>query len=703
MKHEFRPEVQALRALAVMLVVTFHLWPHRVPGGYIGVDVFFVISGFLITSHLARELLATNGIKLRGFYARRIRRLLPAAFFVLGVALIASFALARTADLSIILRDVLASALYSVNWVLAASSVDYFAADDAVSPVQHYWSLAVEEQFYLLWPLILLLAWIPRRLSVVYATLTVVFITCFVYSIWGSIAFQSFAYFATPAHGWEFAAGGLLALFLRGRSALGGLWAALVSWAGWGAIVSSAFLFTAASPFPGWIALLPVVGTLAVLVAGAPQARWSPAAVASWKPVQFTGDVSYSLYLWHFPPIILLTAALDRDLVAVEKLLILLACFVLAWLTKRYIEDPVRVLPRLQTPKLTFLAAAGATAVLVIATVLPALGLSKSYADGAQEALEVSRSALEGSPTPERTDAECFGALASIDPLSCPGSRVPLPGYGPEFAAADNFDTWSEQLGGDDPYFVPDCATVPGTGISECWYRSGVEDAFTVAIPGDSHAGHWLPAILTLGRENGWDVIRYRESGCRLALEVYDSTTPHGLDCRAWKEDIVPYLERADWVDLAVVSASVNSVYLSRANPPSVDEFAQGFLRVWEPWLRAGKKIVVMSDGPGYPVSVPGCVESAMGDDSPCSVPRRAVAFEDPLLVAAAAIDEPGFGSYDTMQVLCDETLCHPVVGGLITHKDGGHIAASFMVTMAPLIAPTIEQVAPEAFEHPLL
>ena len=135
MKHEFRPEVQALRALAVMLVVTFHLWPHRVPGGYIGVDVFFVISGFLITSHLARELLATNGIKLRGFYARRIRRLLPAAFFVLGVALIASFALARTADLSIILRDVLASALYSVNWVSAASSVDYFAADDAVSPV----------------------------------------------------------------------------------------------------------------------------------------------------------------------------------------------------------------------------------------------------------------------------------------------------------------------------------------------------------------------------------------------------------------------------------------------------------------------------------------------------------------------------------------------------------------------------------------
>lgn len=169
----------------------------------------------------------------------------------------------------------------------------------------------------------------------VYATLTVVFITCFVYSIWGSIAFQSFAYFATPAHGWEFAAGGLLALFLRGRSALGGPWAALVSWAGWGAIVSSAFLFTAASPFPGWIALLPVVGTLAVIVAGAPQARWSPSAVASWKPVQFTGDVSYSLYLWHFPPIILLTAALDRDLVAVEKLLILLACFVLAWLTCR--------------------------------------------------------------------------------------------------------------------------------------------------------------------------------------------------------------------------------------------------------------------------------------------------------------------------------------------------------------------------------
>jgi hypothetical protein len=133
-----------------------------------------------------------------------------------------------------------------------------------------------------------------------------------------------------------------------------------------------------------------------------------------------------------------------------------------------------------------------------------------------------------------------------------------------------------------------------------------------------------------------------------------------------------------------------------------VDEFAEGFLRVWQPWLRAGKRVLVMSDGPHYPDPVPGCVADSIDDASPCSLPRRVVAFEDPLTVAASALsNDPNVGYYDAMQVLCDETYCHAVVGGLITHKDRGHIAASFMVTMAPLIAPTIEQVAPEAFDAP--
>ncbi len=700
MRDGIRPEIQALRALAVLLVVVFHLWPNRVPGGYVGVDVFFVISGFLITSHLAKELLSTNTIELGRFYARRIRRLLPAAFLVLGVTLIASFLIAQTSDLLIILRDILASALYSVNWVLAASSVDYFAADDAASPVQHYWSLAVEEQFYLLWPLILLLAWIPRRLSVVYAALGVVFVACLAFSIWGAIAFQTFAYFSTPAHGWEFAAGGLVALATRQGAVLHGRWLPMLSWAGWTAIVASAFIFTAQSPFPGWIALLPVLGTLAVIAAGSPEARWSPTAIASWRPVQFTGDVSYSLYLWHFPPIILIPTLIGRELGAVDKVLIFVGCILLAWLTKKYVEDPARTWPRLQARSPTYAAAAGATAVLVLATAIPLAAQDTSYADNSQAAFETTLQILEGIPPtdPDAVDPACFGALASVAPEQCPDTRVPAEGYGPEFAAADNFDTWSERLANEDPYFTPDCAMVGDTGISECWYRTGDDDAFTVAIPGDSHAGHWLPAILTLGQENGWNVIRYRESGCRLALGVYDSTTPHGLDCKAWKDAIVPYIRDAEWIDLVVTSASMNSIYLTRENPPTVEEFEQGFLRVWEPWLAAGKKVIAMTDGPGYLDSVPGCVEADIADDSPCSVPRDTVALEDPILGAASAIEHPGFGFYDTLQVLCDETWCHPVVGGLITHKDRGHIAATFMVTMTPLIEPTFASVAPEAF-----
>ncbi len=199
------------------------------------------------------------------------------------------------------------------------------------------------------------------------------------------------------------------------------------------------------------------------------------------------------------------------------------------------------------------------------------------------------------------------------------------------------------------------------------------------------------------GRD-GWDVIRYRESGCRLALDVYDSETPNGIECRAWKEDIVPYITESDDIDLVTTSASVNGIYLLRPNPPTVAEFSQGFLRVWEPWLESGKRLFVMSDGPSYGESVPACVERQITEPSPCAKPRDVVSFEDPLTRASELIDDQDFGYFDVIPVLCDEDLCHPVVGGLIAHKDGSHIAATFMVTMAPILASRFEDLVPGAF-----
>ena len=549
--------------------------------------------------------------------------------------------------------------------------------------------------------MLLILAWIPRRRAIVTAALVGVFVVCFVYSVWGAYSFREFAYFATPAHGWEFAAGGLLALLLPQTGLTGGRRLTLVSWLGWSAIIGSAFVLDSSSPFPGWIAVLPVAGTLAVIAAGLPDARWSPSALIRLRPVQSIGDMSYSLYLWHFPLIVLGAAALGRALHLHESVLILLLSFGLGWLTKRLVEDPVRRWPRLQGAKPTFASAAGATALLVGVSVLPYSLLENTYTDTAKDALGAVTEVLEtgADDTGSTGEASCFGALATLTPDECPNSHQPTAEYDPSFAALDNFDTWSETMSEFDPYFDSECRTIPDTSIDECTYSAGVDDAFTVAIVGDSHAGQWLPAVLTLGRENGWDVIRYRQSGCRLALDVYDSDTAHGVACRQWKEEIVPFITRSSSIDLVTTSAATSGIYVRDTWPDPAD-FERGFLDVWNPWLASGKKLLVMSDGPSYTGPIPACVEAYFDELSPCSRPRDEVAPLDPLVGAAAQVEHSNFGFIDTLSILCDDSTCHPVVGGLIAHKDGGHIAATFMVTATPIVAPEFRALAPEAF-HP--
>jgi peptidoglycan/LPS O-acetylase OafA/YrhL len=315
-----RVEIQALRALAVSLVVLYHVVPLRLPGGYVGVDVFFVVSGSLITAHLLREVERTGRIRLAPFWARRARRLLPASLLVLLVSVAATVVWVPQTYWQGWLREIGASALYVENWVLAGDAVDYLAHTNAASPAQHYWSLSTEEQFYLAWPLLVALAsWVAVRLGVrrrtalgaLFGLLTLV---SFLWSLWTTQVSPPDAYFTTPTRAWEFSLGGLLALWTAtppaGREQL----RSLVSWTGFGAIAITALTYTGETPFPGTAALLPVLGTVAVIWAGAPRHDWSPTAVADFGPVRFLGNVSYSAYLWHWPLVVVLPFALGHPL-----------------------------------------------------------------------------------------------------------------------------------------------------------------------------------------------------------------------------------------------------------------------------------------------------------------------------------------------------------------------------------------------------
>ncbi|WP_432493881.1 acyltransferase family protein [Kineococcus gypseus] len=371
----FRPDVEGLRAVAIGLVLLFQAGVPSFGAGLIGVDVFFVISGFLITGLLVREAERTGRVSLRDFYARRARRILPSAAFVLLVTLVGSVLLLPERT-SAIARDVVAAGAQVANWWML--SFDVHALDPVAehSPVKHYWSLAVEEQFYVVWPLLVLLVArrarrepgaLRRRLAVALGVLSAV-------SLVASVVITSqaglFGYLSTITRAWQFGVGGLLALatpWLAARCREGRA-ASRLRAAGWaGALVLglSAGLATR-FPYPGAVALVPTLAAAAVIAAGtAGVARGSVAQVLSWPLVRTCGRLSYVWYLWHVPAVVLAVQVLGARhwavLLAVELLAVVPAA-----LTARFVERPLRFSPLVAaSPRRGLLLGAVTTAVVV--------------------------------------------------------------------------------------------------------------------------------------------------------------------------------------------------------------------------------------------------------------------------------------------------------------------------------------------------
>lgn len=363
-KTGFRPDIQALRALAVGLVVFHHLWPTVLTGGFVGVDAFFVISGYLITAQLTHEINGTGRIRIADFYARRIRRLLPAALLVLGSIVAAVHALVPQDRWTDNARQVLASALYGQNWLLGADPVD----PTRVTGMAHYWSLSVEEQFYLLWPLLLLLLFKLRAPWARLASTAGLGLLSLAWCIHLTEADPAAAYFITPVRVWEFAIGAVIAL-AGTRIVLPPALANAVSFLGFAALVGSAVHFTGLTPYPGSAALLPTLGAALVIAAGTGRERQWHTVLTSSRPVQLLGDISYSLYLWHWPLLILAPLAVSDGVLDLPvRLGVLAAALILAYTTKRLVEDPIRTSPRLTgSTRLTFLAMAVGLAAICLA------------------------------------------------------------------------------------------------------------------------------------------------------------------------------------------------------------------------------------------------------------------------------------------------------------------------------------------------
>ena len=356
----FRPDIEGLRAVAVVAVVLYHVGVPGFGGGYVGVDVFFVLSGFLITGQLLRELRRTGRISLPGFYARRARRLLPASALVALVTVAATALVESTDAARRTARDAVWAAFSAINYHLAASGTTYSNVGAEPSKLLHYWSLAVEEQYYLLWPVLLLgLAALARRLGrrrsllvpVVVAGLGVLAVGSLLLSAWQTPRSQPWAYFGLQTRAWELALGALVATGAGRLERLPGPVAAGLSWAGVLAVLVAVVGFDDQTVFPGTAALLPVVGAAAAVAAGCRTRPTGAAVVLSRRPLLAVGGLSYSLYLWHWPAVVLTPDVLTGIPPVLARLLGAVGALGLAALSLRLVENPVRTARRLAGPR----------------------------------------------------------------------------------------------------------------------------------------------------------------------------------------------------------------------------------------------------------------------------------------------------------------------------------------------------------------
>ncbi len=682
----FLPEVQALRALAVALVVLYHVWPERLPGGFIGVDVFFVISGYLITAHLTREYTTSGSISLSRFWARRIRRLLPAAFVVLAACVVLVFVVLPTVVREETLRQVAAASGYLLNWVLGFDAVDYLAAGNEPTVVQHYWTLSVEEQFYIGWPVLLVVVGVivarlrgtrPTAAALVGWVAIVVVVLSLAYSIYLTAFNPPMAYFATTTRAWEFAAGGLLAAaVLRWPAMIERLRASRVSrttsvltLGGVIVIVAAAFVLDGESPFPGYLAALPVVGTVLVILGGEPRGL-GIGFVTRWRPIQFLGDISYSIYLWHWPLVLTLVVLAGRRPTLLEGLGIVVVTVALAALTKYFVEDPGRRSRLLARRRAAFgLAAAG---ILVFVSVWA--GTSTILTQQAQAAKAEQEAAIVDT-------AGCFGAHAMLGTAECPDRFVLTSDVDLNAAANDlDYENW--------------CLTWFDEDWRSCEFGAPAGGE-TWALVGDSHAASMVEALDEYFAQHNITLVTYLRYGCS-GLNIGDEgadgpaqSDQEEYDCRVWSDRVRAELDDRDDIS-TVLYLNRTPIYVQDERPEQYRLTVDDIVATWEGVLGAGKRVVSITD---WPItagdSIPVCLSAHVGESGPCSLPRAEALPADPQDAALAELDGR-VESIDLTDAFCDDTTCYSVIGDVVVYADHNHISGTYSRTLMPYLGPLL-------------
>jgi peptidoglycan/LPS O-acetylase OafA/YrhL len=699
-----RRDIQGLRAVAVLLVALNHASVGFLKGGYIGVDVFFVLSGYLITGILLVNAERRGGVSLLDFYVRRARRILPAATLTLVSTAVASYFLLNIVRAQQALTDIVWAAFFAANFRDTSTATNYFAQGQPPSPVQHFWSLAVEEQFYVVWPTVLavvVFGWglvrvarhrgVPRlrvtergmlRLLV---AIGLVVAASLAWSIHQTHSQPTVAYFSTFTRAWELGIGAGLAIVARRLDQLPKPIRLLMGWGGLGMILGGAVLFSPSTPFPGAAALLPTLGAGLVIAAGiaSHESRWSASRVLGVAPMRYVGDRSYTLYLWHWPVIVLINERYGPLSVG-TKLLLVLGAFVLSVVTYRVYENPLRRGERWQptgaagralwfcTPVAVLLVVAvyqgkidGQVSAAVAASYqqsTPGLGAGLTPGAAAQtqhDLATINRAVRTQAPLPIVLAAAKAGDRGA--PL--PAGLVPSPAAG--------------QLTGD-IYNVPSgCSLQPGAAqTSSRICRLGDTSASrTMVVFGDSHAQMWMGTILNMAARDGWTVVPLMKSDCTVWMGGGYTPSP---GCTSWFRWAVQK-DRSLHPDVTLIS----SFYQYPTHTPGYFGTLTKELAVLINTFRAdSQKVLIMGDVFGQVANPSDCLLSANATMRTCSSPYD----QSPITANAEVQDlagKAGAGFISTEGWFCALDRCPMVVGNTVVYFDRSHVTQQYASEMS--------------------
>ncbi|WP_109508470.1 acyltransferase family protein [Nocardioides speluncae] len=661
----YRTDIQGLRAVAVTVVVLAHAGVPGTEGGFVGVDVFFVISGFLITGLLLAEHEREGGISLSRFWARRARRILPAATLVIAATAIASSIVLPVLERPAVLDDLLWAVVFAGNWRFVQQNTSYLAQDRAESPVLHYWSLGVEEQFYLVWPLVLVAVLAAavrlgvgttsrRRLALALVTAAAV-AGSFALAVVQTGQNQPLAYFGSPTRAWQLGLGALLAIAQPLLSRQGPKIATALAGCGLlGLVWSVATLREVGGDthYPGWLALVPTGSAVLLVAGGCGSGRTIVGRALSVAPARVVGDLSYSWYLWHFPFLVLGNAAWPAEETLAGNAVLAAAALAVSWLTYRYVEDPVRRWPALVRSRTRSLqlgvALTGLSLVLVVA-----IPLVSNEDRTVVTAMEGEKVTLRPAP-----------AMASRD-------------------------------GGDDLVGTGCNLGVKETKPPSCDFADADSDHHVVLV-GDSHAAMMFPPLERAARKLGWRLTSWTKNGCPMP----DVTLHNPLhrrpyrECDQFRSAILDRIIEAD-PDLVFIGSDIGSEPRAVhdretgevvARDASYQLIEEGMRRTVSRLTDTGIEVVYMVDPPGSPFSPPSCLAES-GEVAECrfDLPESHGRERETLRGTS------GVRFLDVVRRICEADLCTPVDGDILIYRDKHHLTRTFALTFTSQVEELLE------------